>query len=204
MSSVSRLNGFRPVRTLSASGFNGQSNTYFMPTTDASVVMVGDLVKLAGDGRTPTGVPTITRAVAGDAVVGVVVGIPLSGQGDVNGVPDVSNLNVFNYRRANTAQYVMVVDDPMAEFVAQASAAGSFTTADIGLNVNFRATAGNTTTGTSGMDIDMATKATTATLPLKIIGYQYRMDNAIGDAFIDLRVKINNHQYASGTGTLGV
>lgn len=203
MSQTSRLSGFRPTKTLTAS-WNGQSNTYFVPATDASVIMVGDLVKLAGDGRSPTGVPTVTRAVAGDAIVGVVVGVPLSGMGDVNGVPDVSNLNVFNYRRANTAAYVMVVDDPSAQLVAQLSTVAGFSTADFGLNVNYRATAGNTATGTSGFDVDIATKATTATLPLKIVGMQYKLDNAITDPFIEVLLKINNHQYNGGTGTLGV
>ncbi len=203
MASVSRLSGFKPVKSLTAS-WNGQSNTYFVPSTDASVIMVGDLVKLAGDGRSPTGVPTVTRAVAGDAIVGVVVGVPLSGQGDIAGVPDISNLNVFNFRRASTNAYLMVVDDPMIQLQGQLSAAGSFTTADIGLNVNFRATAGNATTGTSGFDVDIASKATSATLPLKIVGFQYRMDNNVGDAFVDVLLKINNHQYNSGTGTVGV
>lgn len=203
MSTVSRLNGFKPTKSLTAS-WNGQSNTYFVPSTDATVIMVGDLVKLAGDGRSPTGVPTVTRAVAGDPVVGVVVGVPLSGQGDVNGVPDVSNLNVFNFRRANTNAYLMVVDDPQVTLEGQLSTVAGFTTADIGLNVNYRATAGNASVGTSGFDVDIASKATTATLPLKIIGFQYRMDNTIGDAFFSVLVKINNHQYGSGTGTVGV
>lgn len=203
MSQFSRLSGFRPTKSLTAS-WNGQSNTYFVPATDATVIMVGDLVKLAGDGRSPTGVPTVTRAVAGDAIVGVVVGVPLSGQGDVNGVPDVSNLNVFNFRRANTNAYVMVVDDPQVNLVAQLSTVAGFTTADFGLNVNYRATAGNATTGTSGFDVDIASKATTATLPLKIVGMQYKMDNAITDPFVEVILKINNHQYGSGTGTVGV
>lgn len=203
MSQFSRLSGFRPTKSLTAS-WNGQSNTYFVPSTDATVIMVGDLVKLAGDGRSPTGVPTVTRAVAGDPIVGVVVGVPLSGQGDVNGVPDVSNLNVFNFRRANTNAYVMVVDDPQVNLVGQLSTVAGFTTADFGLNVNYRATAGNATTGTSGFDVDIATKATTATLPLKIVGMQYKMDNAITDPFVEVLLKINNHQYGSGTGTVGV
>lgn len=203
MASVSRLSGFKPVKSLTAS-WNGQSNTYFVPSTDATVIMVGDLVKLAGDGRAPTGVPTVTRAVAGDPIVGVVVGVPISGMGDGPNIPDISNLNVFNFRRANTNVYLMVVDDPMVTLEGQLSTVAGFTTADIGLNVNYRATAGNATVGTSGFDVDIASKATTATLPLKIIGFPYRVDNAVGDPFFSVWVKINNHQYNSGTGTVGV
>ena len=47
---------------------------------DPDVVMVGDVVKLAGDGRSPTGVPTVARHAGGatEAAVGVVVGILFS------------------------------------------------------------------------------------------------------------------------------
>ena len=204
MSSVSRLNGFSPKKSINGDSWDGQSNTYFVPASDATPVMVGDLVKLAGDARSPTGVATVTRAVAGDAVIGVVIGVPLSGQGDVNGVPDVSNLNIFNFRRASVGGYVMVCDDINIILEGQLSTVAGFTTGDIGLNVNFRATAGNLATGTSAMDIDIASKATTATLPLKLFGFQYRLDNTIGDAFFSCLVKINNHQYAAGTGTVGV
>lgn len=203
MASVSRLNGFQAKKSLVAS-WNGQSNMYFVPSTDATVIMVGDLVKLAGSARGPLGCPTVTRAVAGDATVGVVVGIPFSGVGDVTNMPPVSDLNPPVYRRASTDRYLMVLDDPNLIFEVQASA-NTIANTDVGMNANFRATAGNTTTGASGMDLDVATIAATATLPLKIMGFPPRADNVVGtDAFISVWVKINNHQYAGGTGTLGV
>lgn len=203
MASVSRLNGFQAKKSLVAS-WNGQSNMYFVPSTDATVIMVGDLVKLAGSARGPLGCPTVTRAVAGDATVGVVVGIPFSGVGDVTNMPPVNDLNPPVYRRASTDRYLMVLDDPNLIFEVQASA-NTIANTDVGMNANFRATAGNTTTGASGMDLDVATIAATATLPLKIMGFPPRADNVVGtDAFISVWVKINNHQYAGGTGTLGV
>lgn len=203
MASVSRLAGFKPVKSLVAS-WNGQSNMYFVPSTDATVIMVGDLVKLAGSARGPLGCPTVTRAVAGDATVGVVVGIPFSGVGDVTNIPPVSNLNPPVFRAASTDRYLMVVDDPNVIFEVQAST-NAITFTDVGNNANFRATAGNTTTGASGMDLDVASILTTATLPLKIVGFPSRADNVVGtDAFLSVWVKINNHQYNSGTGTLGV
>ena len=83
------------------------------------------------------------------------------------------------------------------------SAAGSYTAADMSLNANFRATAGNTSTGASGFDVDISTKATTATLPLKLVGVPNRPDNVVGDSFLNVYVMINNHQL-KGTGVLGV
>lgn len=201
MSTVSRLAGFRPVKTVTGP-YTGQANMYFIPASDASVVMVGDLVKLLGDSRSPTGVPTVTRvAAASDPAVGVVVGIVFTGMGDVQNVPPVSDLNTPVYRRASTDRYVMVADDPTLVFEAQTSV--SLLTADVGLNANPRITAGNTASGASGMDIDMGSKATTATLVLKLVGFAYKPDNNIGDAFTTALVRINNHQLNPGTGSLG-
>lgn len=206
MASVSRLNGFRPVKFNTGAPYTGAASIYFVPASNADVIMVGDVVKLAGDGRSPTGVPTVARHAGGatEAAVGVVVGILFSGMGDAQNVPPVTDINTPVYRRASTDSYLLVADDPNLIFEAQASASGSFTTADIGLNAGVRATAGNTASGASGMDVDLAAKAVTATLPLKIVGFPYRPDNAVGDAFVRLYVSINNHQYKGGTGTAGV
>lgn len=203
MASVSRLNGLRPVKSITGAPYTGQANVYFVPSSDSTVIMAGDLVKLAGGARDATGVPTVTRAVAGDPTVGVVIGILFSGVGDTQNVPPVNDLNTPIYRRASTDRYLLVADDPQLVFEAQLSAAGSYTAADMSLNANFRATAGNTTTGASGFDVDISTKATTATLPLKLVGVPNRPDNVVGDSFLNVYVMINNHQL-KGTGVLGV
>jgi hypothetical protein len=202
MASVSRINGFRPVKFITGAPYNGQASLYFIPSSDSTAVCVGDLVKLAGNARSPTGVPTVARAGATDAVVGVVVGIPFSGVGDVANVPPVTNLDVPVYRAASTDRYVMVADDPTVVFEAQYT--GTLATADIGLNASPDVTAGSTVTGASGMSIDGATKATTATLPLKLVGFPSRPDNNIGDSFVSAYVQLNNHQYKGSTGTAGV
>ncbi|MGL5076720.1 MAG: hypothetical protein ACRDBG_12980 [Waterburya sp.] len=204
MAQVSRLNGFRPVKMITGAPYTGAANVYFVPAADATVIMVGDLVKFGGDARAATGVATVTRAAAGDAILGVVVGILLSGIGDAQNIPPVADLNTPVFRRASTDRYLLVADDPNLILESQVSAAGSFATADVGLNVNFRGTAGNIVSGASGMDVDITTKATTATLPLKIMGFQQRPDNVVGDPFISVLVAVNNHQLKGGTGTLGV
>ena len=94
MASVSRANGFRPVKMVTGAPYNGQANLYFVPSSDSSVIMVGDAVKLAGDARAATGAPTVTRiSSATDIPVGIVVGIVFTGVGDVTNVPPVNNLN---------------------------------------------------------------------------------------------------------------
>lgn len=202
MASTTRLNGFRPVKYLTGSGYFGAANLYFVPSTDSTVIMVGDLVKLLGDARSPTGVPTVTRAGATDAVIGAVTGIIFTGVGDVANVPPVTSLDVPIYRAASTNRYVLVSDDP--HVVYEAECVGTLATADIGLNASPTVTAGSTSTGSSGEGIDLSTKATTATLPLKLVGFPQKPDNNIGDSFVSAYVIINNHQYKGGTGTAGV
>ena len=208
MSSVSRINGFRPVKNIAGGSMTGQTNVYFVPSTDASVIMVGDAVKLAGDGRSPTGAPSVTRITAAtDIPVGVVVGIIFSGMGDVQNVPPVTDLNTPVYRRPNTDRYLIVSDDPNQVYEVQyagTSVAAATITANVGLNGQFTLTAGNTASGASGMQLDSAGLATTATLPLKIVGFPYRPDNTPGDVYFSYHVKLNSSTMATGTGSAGV
>jgi hypothetical protein len=206
MASTTRLNGLRPVKSIIGAPYNGGGNLYFVPASDSTVIMVGDLVKLAGDARAATGAPTVTRCTAGDPAVGVVVGIVFSGVGDTPNVPPVNDLNTPVYRRASTDRYLLVADDPNLVFEVQyagTSVAAGTITANVGLNGTYRATAGSTTTGTSGFDLDSAGLATTSTLPLKIVGFPNRGDNIPGDVYFSYYVKINSHTYGS-LGTTGV
>lgn len=207
MSSVSKINGFRPVKSLS-SPFTGQVETVFVPASDATVIMVGDAVALAGDARAATGVPTVTRlATATGIPYGIVTGISFEGQGDVTNVPPVNDLNTPVYRRASTDRYLTVCVDPNMIYEVQIAGAGpaaAAATALVGLNGQFTLTAGNTASGASGMQLDSAGTATTATLPLKIVAIPNRPDNIPGDAFLSFHVKLNTSQLATGTGTAGV
>ena len=207
MSSVSRLNGFRPVKTITGAPYNGGANVYFVPASDSSVIMVGDAVKLLGDARAATGAATVTRVSAGtDIPVGIVVGILFSGVGDAQNVPPVTDLNTPVYRRASTDRYLLVCDDPNVIYEAQylpTSVAAATITANVGLNGSFDVTAGSTTSGASGMSI-AALSATTATLPLKVVGFPQRPDNIPGDTYFSYWVKLNTTSFSTGTGAAGV
>lgn len=195
MANVSRVNGFRAVKHVNGSNYNGASNWYFVPATDGTALARGDLVKLAGSASTD-GYATITKATTSGACVGVVAGF----------LTDYSNLAIPDqYRAASTARYALVIDSPDVVFEAQEDAVGgALAVTDIGLNVDFIDAGVSTTTGASGMQVDTSTKAATATLPLKLMGFVNRVDNEIGSANAKVLVVINNHQLASGTGTAGV
>lgn len=199
MANTSRVNGFRPIKYLNGAAYNGQFTLYFIPSTDGTATFVGDLVKLETTGDTAAaggnalGVRTVIQAAAGDAGVGVVVGFKV----------DPTNLNTPQYRAASTGRYVMVADDPNLLFEVQTSN-GTLAVADVGLNASIAVAAGSTTTGASGMTLDVGTKATTATLTLKVMEFTQRPDNDNTVASSKAVVKINNHQLGSSTGTAGV
>lgn len=207
MASVSRLNGFRPVKTITGAAWNGQSEVVFVPSSDSTVIMVGDAVKLLGDARAATGAPTVTRVSgATDIAYGIVVGILYTGVGDAQNMPPVTDLNTPVYRRASTDRYLLVCNDPNVVYEAQyltTSVAAATITANVGLNGSWDLTAGNTSSGASGMSI-AALSATTATLPLKVVGFPNRPDNVPGDTYFSYYVKLNNATNGTGTGQAGV
>jgi hypothetical protein len=193
MANTSRINGFRPTRK--PDGTYPALRWYSVPASDGTALYVGDPVKLAGDADAASGgKPTVTQAAAGNAIVGIIVGF------DVNR----SNINIDGqYRVASTARDVLVCDDPNAVFEVETSN-GTLTTADVGLNVNHALGSPSTTMARSGATADSGTKATTATLTFKILQFSERIDNDDTAASAKILVKVNNHQFGSGTGTAGV
>src|ERR1700758_5120741 len=108
MANVSRINGFRPVKHIDGSPWNGQVNRYFVAAADSTAIFNGDLVKLAAvtdaAGQVLNSQPSVvggtqgaTKFVAGtdSAAVGVAVGFMIN----------PLNLNSPQYRPASTAMY---------------------------------------------------------------------------------------------------
>lgn len=216
MANVSRVNGFRPVKHVDGSPWNGQVNRYFASASDATAIFNGDLVKLAavsdtqgqallgGFNSTVGGTQGVTAFVAGtdSAAVGVAVGFMIN----------PLNLNSPQYRVASTAMYVLVADAPDTVYEVQADtstypagSAGIIPSAGMNKNYNVsNAAGGSTVTGNSGMLLQTSSAATTATLPLKALGAVQKVDNDITAQNIKMLVMINNQQLSGGTGTAGV
>ena len=209
MPNTSKIRGFIPVKHVSGAPYNGQANIYAVDAADATALFVGDPVKLDG-GANAAGEPTVNKAVAGASVLGVVVGVvtpkldPVTGAMSSGGI----TLDTPQYRAASTAAYVLVADAPdlvyEVEAVTGANAPYSFLAADVGLNADLATVAGSTVTGTSAAALNMATKATTATLQFKILGAVPRVDNEPTGASTKVYVKINNAVLGGGTGATGV
>ena len=209
MANTSKIRGFLPVKHVNGSPYNGQSNIYYIPASDGTAVFVGDPVKLAADANAQ-GIQQVTKATAGAAVLGVVVGVintkfdPVAGNMSAGSV----SLDTPVYRPASTGQYVLVCDSPdviyEVEAVTGSNASYSFAVTDVGLNADLSTVAGSTTTGTSAAALNMAGAAATATLQWKIVGVVQRPDNEITGANTKVLVKINNAQLGTGTGTAGL
>jgi hypothetical protein len=139
----------------------------------AGVIYPGDCVSQEAGGR-------VAASAATSAICGVAIGYASAAGEDI-----------------------LVCDDPNQLFVCQADEADIDAQTDIGLNYDLLATAGSSAYRVSRMELDSSTGATTATLPLKLMGIEKRPDNALG-AQVDCIVKINNHQLSASTGTAGV
>ena len=209
MANTSKIRGFIPVKHVNGSPYTGQSNIYATAAADGTALFVGDPVKLAADGNAQ-GIQLVTKATAGAAVLGVVVGVINTKLDPVAGTMSGGSISLDTpvYRPASTAQYVLVCDAPdvvyEVEAVTGSNASYSFAVADVGQNADLATVAGSTVTGTSAAALDMATKNTTATLQWKILGVVQRPDNEITGASTKVQVKINNAQMAAGTGTAGI
>lgn len=205
MANTSRINGFKPVRHINGSPYNGQCNIYEVPAGEAVPVFVGDLVKLS-DSAATAGVPAVEAVVAASsqatsaAVVGAVVGVlntkfdPLDGKMSTGSV----SLDTPVYRPASTKQFVLVADSPDLIFEAEADA--SVALADVGLNADIGASAHTTplVSGTSPMYVYSTTApSASATRPLQIVGIVKRPDNEVASAYNKVLVKITTHAFGN-------
>lgn len=183
--------GLKPVY---AAGRAMAVETFFVPATDATRLDIGDPVTPAGSADA-NGVATVTQAAAAGVGTSLI-------QGVVVGFVPSSADETPAYRPASTAMYVLVNTDPNQVFEIQEDAVGgALAAADVGLNADIVVGAENTSYNLSGVQLDTSTKATTATLPLKILGFVQRPNNEIG-ANAKVLVKINTH--ANGNAVAGV
>lgn len=213
MANVSRVNGFRPVKHLNGSPYNGQANVYEVPAGETIPVYIGDLVALSTAAATAgyaavasiaTATAANTAGVAAAAIVGVVVGI-VNSKLDIDGKMTTGSvtLDIPIFRAASTKQFVLVADAPDLIFEAEATA--SIALADMGLNADIgwaaaAATGGN---GTSPMQVSTTAVTSTATRPLTLMGFSKRVDNEPASASNKVLVRINTHQYGAA-GLAGV
>lgn len=189
MANTSTPFGLRPVGTLNSACYTGQIKKFYVPSTDAAAIGIGDPVKLAGSADAD-GVPTVARmATPGtDVMVGVMVGVQ----------PLPTDLTL-NYRKASTAMYIYVDVDPNTIYeVQEDSVGGALAATNVGQNANIILGTVSTTTGNGLTMLDSSTANTTNTLDVQILELAVRPNNEIGN-YAKWHVRLNKNQYANGT-----
>jgi hypothetical protein len=134
----------------------------------------------------------ITLAAAGSPAIGSFSGVQWT---DTRGKRQFSNYWIAS--TVGTEIVCWFTSDPATIYEIQG--VGSITESDIGEEADWSTNdtnAGNTTTGLSNVTI-AAPAVTTA--GLQVIGISLAPDNAWGDAFTVVRVRINEHQNQSAT-----
>lgn len=192
MANRDRNNGFRVVSNRDGSPFNGAVYPAF---SDTDNLFIGDLVKqdAAAQSRGDGVYRTVDRIdAAGDVISGVVVSFE----------PDPAALDRL-YHAASTSLLVYIADVKDVVLEAQSDDA-TMEQSDVGLNVSPTVTAGNTTTGLSGMEVDGDTAATTNTLTLQIIGFVDRADNDSSSSVANQRVLVTVNSSADANLLAGV
>lgn len=191
MPNTSVASGLKPVRMLDGSSYAGCIDMFFVPSSNGTALYIGDPVKFAGSADT-AGVASVTHCAAADPITGVVVGFA-----------DATSMT-SGVGAASTIRYPLVCHSQDVLFeIQEDGVGGAIAAADIGLNASIIVAAGSTYSRKSGVMLDTSTKATTATLELKIRGIAQRPDNALAE-FAKVLVSINYSTETPGTAAAGL
>ena len=176
--------GMRPVKMLGGAPYTGGQSRYRIAANYDTAIFQGDMVAQV------TGGGIEVHADGGTVpIVGVFNGCQYTD-------PTTGEQKFSNFYPASTNAsdiIAFVIDDPMVIFEIQCNAA--FPVADLFGNFDIVYTsAGSTTTGISGAELNVADGATTATLSLKCIDISEDPENSdVSSDATNVLVVIQNH-----------
>jgi hypothetical protein len=192
MANVDKPYGLRPLGNLSATGAQKQYG-YNIADNQSGAIYQGDLVALSGG--------YIVKYVAASHATAIGVFNGCYYVDPTTGKPTWKNFYPGSVNITTGTIDADVIDDPSQLFVIQADE--DVVQADIGQNAAVVVgSTGSNTTGLSNMELDSSTILDTSTLVLKILGKYNIPDNALGENFTQVVVKINCHSLGS-VGTAG-
>jgi len=191
---VSAPYGFKPINRLDGMPYAGATRQIKIASGYAANVFNGDLVSVVATGVVEKFAGTTTGS-----PVGVFVGCSYTN-------PTTKQKQFAQYWPTGTVAadaVAYVVDDPNAVFKVVSTDGSSAVTAAasavVGSNMSVIQGTGDTNTGNSGVSVLGSSANTTNTLPIRVIAVV--PETATGaDAFVELIVKINIHQYNNTTG----
>jgi hypothetical protein len=191
MSLVYQPTGLRLAGARSSEPWHGATTIYPLTSNNTVALAVGDPVALVAGSIVPVTANPASGTVSANTPIGVVMGFEYTD--NVNRRYFVcSQILVAN--AITSALYtnvqVLVADAPNERFVIQAN--GPITAADLGLNIDMGGfNADDLVNRTSRVFAVAADVATTATLPLRIVGFDKDPSNTPGDAFTKIWVSWN-------------
>tara|TARA_B100001964_G_C14161302_1_gene566844 strand:+ start:282 stop:869 length:588 start_codon:yes stop_codon:yes gene_type:complete len=188
MANVDAPFGFVPVKMQGGAPYSGGQTEYLIADGASGNIFSGDLVTLRDTG-------TVLVAAAGQLnILGVFNGCFYT---DSNGKPQYAKYWPTGTSASDAVAFV--IDDPNVIFEGQEDSS-DLAIVDIGQNNDFIATAGSTTTGRSGHEID-SSETTDGTAGLRIVAKSTDPSNSdVSAANCNWYVKIFEHINSSSGG----
>lgn len=189
--------GLRPINLIGGQVFAGSTRQIKIASGYAANIFFGDIVAIGTDGTIVKVTNVGTNADPFPAgTVGVFLGCTYTD-------PNLKyKLNAQYWPSGTVAADAMayVCDDPDALFQIQADDAVTQTM--LGSNFGVNQTAGSTASGNSKVALDVGTRATTATIGLRLVDFVEGPFSTVGDTYTDCIVKFNAgiHTYNNATG----
>lgn len=199
MSATAAPYGLRPVNLIGGQPYAGSTRLIKIASGYAANLFFGQPVAINSSGVIVAASVTTAAPVTG--ITGVFVGCTYTDP----------NLNIPVYKQywptgtVASDAYAYVVDDP--DIVMQVQADGAVSQSALGANIGLNASSGDTQTGNATTSANAGAASTsspfngttTASLPLRIVGFVESTTSTVGDAYTDILVKFNASYNNSGT-----
>ena len=208
MANVNKPRGFSPKQSLMGE-WRAANRMYAIPTTDTSnSYAIGDCVMSAASSDA-NGIPFVQKwggvATTSALPLGIIVGIQVADGNPpaslVGTSLDLTQTYILAGTRANV-RYVYVDDNPMLTFEAQFDSTAIAVT-DLHKNAAVTVSASVAHTPSAPFSTMVLTApATTATLPIRLIGALQEQKNEIG-AYVRVLCKWNYHEFGVTAGASG-
>jgi len=193
---VSAPYGLKPINSIDGKPYAGAFRQIPVAAAYATAIFNGDTVAIDSTGY-------LVKSTTTDS--GAIVGVCMGGQYVNSSGQTVQGQYIPALASTSTnPAYAYVVDDPMALFQVAVLAVGTTTIATaaravVGTNLPLVINAGSTTTGDSAFGVTTTGANTTSTIPVRVIDVVPATATG-ADAYVELLVKINTHQYNNTTG----
>ena len=201
MANTQNAFGLRPRAPLNAADWSGKLRPYYLPSTYATAVYIGDPVKITGTSNTAA-----VEVIGGKYVVGALAEVNLATAGATNKITGIvcgfmpTTRDSLIYGAASTERVALVSVDLSMVYQVQAGATALAATT-VGLDAVLKAGTGSTTSGLSGwyMDSgDTTAPAADATYQVNILNVSNIDGNDVASAYATWDVILRIPSYANG------